>query len=90
MATAISFSKIQGKYRGRFTAQGDFGIKVKGGGAMVYVGFDMESGTGDYAPVEGSSGPGDVYQRQFQSLVYPVYVEVVCDEMPSSGKWFNV
>lgn len=82
--TDLTFTKKNGKWYGEFTATKPFIVQVKGGGMTVQLGMAID-GTTNYDNVEGSAARGDFYCKQFNGMVWPVNIAVICSENPTSG-----
>lgn len=82
----INFTKEGDRYVSEFEVTSDFNLHIEGvleGNVSVY---QRGSATGGYAFVRGATPSptfGKVYDFDFSALVYPKYIRVVCNVMPT-------
>lgn len=82
----LTFNKEGDKYVAKFSVTSDFNIHIeKSGGRVVLFQSSIENGEYDYVSGATIADTDGVFDSDFTALIYPKYIKMVADVMPSKA-----
>ena len=82
----LTFTKDGDKYVTSFAVTSDFNIHIeKSGGRVVLFQSSIENGEYDYVSGATIADTDGVFDSDFTALVYPKYIKMVADVMPTKA-----
>lgn len=82
----LTFTKVGDKYVALFTVTSDFNIHIeKSGGRVVLFQSSIENGEYDYVSGATIADTDGVFDSDFTALIYPKYIKMVADVMPTKA-----
>lgn len=82
----LTFTKEGDKYVTSFAVTSDFNIHIeKSGGRVVLFQSSIENGEYDYVSGATIADTDGVFDSDFTALIYPKYIKMVADVMPTKA-----
>ena len=82
----LTFTKDGDKYVTSFAVTSDFNIHIeKSGGRVVLFQSSIENGEYDYVSGATIADTDGVFDSDFTALIYPKYIKMVADVMPTKA-----